>query len=346
MSVPHNKKLFESEKSKIEALYSQGLSIADIAVKYGMSYAPMQRFFKRNGIAIRSLKEAKVVSSKTCEGLEKWRVIHGSWNKGLSIDDPRIKRGAEKGRKTQIKNGKSRGKNNPMYGKAPPPRKRGFRKDLNHFVRSSWEANFARILIHLSIPYEYEKHTFSLKAGDSYTPDFFLPSKKTFYEIKGFDYNDKHLRFVQEYSHLRLKLVDEKLYTRFIRWFSSHICFDSADRQHLTTQDITTLFTKYCNSCSDKPTASGFCKTQNFSPKLLIRIYGSSKKFLREHQNIIDEAELQKLVSKYLEFRILNNKWPTRREIDNYYSRSSSLRSIYFNRKHKNIIDYIKENFQ
>ena len=65
---------------------------------------------------------------------------------------------------TQIKNGKSKGKNNPMYGKVTKI-KSGFRKDLGHSVRSSWEANFSRILKYMKINYEYEKYTFKLKKG-------------------------------------------------------------------------------------------------------------------------------------------------------------------------------------
>lgn len=73
----------------------------------------------------------------------------------------------EKGRLTQIKNGKSKGKNNPSYGKVYHS-KSGFRKDLGHSVRSSWEANVCRILNKYNIVYEYEKHTFKLKDGTTY----------------------------------------------------------------------------------------------------------------------------------------------------------------------------------
>jgi hypothetical protein len=36
------------------------------------------------------------------------------------------------------------------------------------------EANFARLLNHLQIPYRYEARTFNLPRGGRYTPDFYL----------------------------------------------------------------------------------------------------------------------------------------------------------------------------
>ena len=59
------------------------------------------------------------------------------------VDEATIKRANEIKKKLSLK---SSGENNPMFGKPCPHRKRGFRKDLGHFVRSSWEADFARIL--------------------------------------------------------------------------------------------------------------------------------------------------------------------------------------------------------
>lgn len=52
----------------------------------------------------------------------------------------------------------------------------GFRKDLSHYTRSTLEANFARILRLLDVPYEYEPKCFKLGDGRHYTPDFHLSS--------------------------------------------------------------------------------------------------------------------------------------------------------------------------
>ena len=82
-----------------------------------------------------------------------------------------------------------RGENNPMFGRKSPHRKGGYRKDLGHYVRSNWEADFARILNLYKVEYEYESKTFELKnsGGETlhYTPDFYVKNTNTFYEIKG-----------------------------------------------------------------------------------------------------------------------------------------------------------------
>lgn len=64
--------------------------------------------------------------------------------------------------------------------------KKGKRKDLNNkFFRSTWEANFARILNFLNLNWEYEKETFQLKDNFSYTPDFLIENN-VYVEIKGY----------------------------------------------------------------------------------------------------------------------------------------------------------------
>ena len=63
----------------------------------------------------------------------------------------------------------------------------GIRSDIGHYVRSSWEANFARILLFLGMPYEYEKKVFYLTHPNghivSYRPDFEI--NNIFVEVKG-----------------------------------------------------------------------------------------------------------------------------------------------------------------
>jgi len=51
----------------------------------------------------------------------------------------------------------------------------GFRKDISHYCRSTLEANFARILLHEGVLYEYEPKVFDLK-GKKVVPDFYLHS--------------------------------------------------------------------------------------------------------------------------------------------------------------------------
>ncbi|MCD6086044.1 DNA polymerase III subunit alpha, partial [bacterium] len=109
---------------------------------------------------------------------------------------------------------RSRGSNNPMFGKKPPHRKGGYRKDLGHYVRSSWEADFARILKLYNLDYEYEPRTFKLIRANGeilhYTPDFYVPSQNTFYEIKGFLHDldrEKLELFKQQYPQINLVVI-------------------------------------------------------------------------------------------------------------------------------------------
>ncbi|MBO0863207.1 MAG: hypothetical protein J2P21_32885, partial [Chloracidobacterium sp.] len=95
----------------------------------------------------------------------------------------------------------------------------GFREDLGHYVRSSWEADFARVLNHCGLRYEYEPRRFTLVRADgstlTYAPDFFIPDLNLWYEIKGWmDHRseEKIRLFSEQYPEERLVVIDK---TRF-----------------------------------------------------------------------------------------------------------------------------------
>lgn len=50
----------------------------------------------------------------------------------------------------------------------------GFRVGIPHYCRSTLEANFARVLAHFGVRYNYEPKLFHLSDGTLYTPDFLL----------------------------------------------------------------------------------------------------------------------------------------------------------------------------
>jgi len=113
----------------------------------------------------------------------------------------------EKSFLTKIKNG------NMVIGKSYG--NGGFRQDLNHYVRSNAEANFARILNFHNIKYQYEPTVFNLKESkfSIFTPDFLLDDnfyiweKNTFIEIKGYEDSDtqlKHNDFMKQYPHIKM----------------------------------------------------------------------------------------------------------------------------------------------
>lgn len=67
--------------------------------------------------------------------------------------------------------------------------KTGFREDIGMNVRSSWEANFVRVLNIYKIDFKFEPTVFAfpIKRGTKgYTPDFFFTRDQDWVEIKGY----------------------------------------------------------------------------------------------------------------------------------------------------------------
>lgn len=112
--------------------------------------------------------------------------------------------------------------------------KRGFREDIGIFVRSGWEANWARYLNYLVdnshdklYKWEYEPDTFWFKGIRrgvvSYTPDFKLYEKGTepyYQEVKGrMDSKSKTKlkRMAKYHPDIRVELIDEKAYKEVAR---------------------------------------------------------------------------------------------------------------------------------
>lgn len=89
----------------------------------------------------------------------------------------------------------------------------GFREDLGHYVRSNWEANFARILKIQGKSYEYEPKTFQIAEDKTYTPDFLVDG--IFYEVKGYWTEKSKLKlesFVKIYPEIELQIIDGTKY--------------------------------------------------------------------------------------------------------------------------------------
>jgi len=136
------------------------------------------------------------------------------------------------------------GENNPMFGKPSPHHRGGFRKDLGHYVRSAWEADFARILRLHNLDYDYEPQTFKLikPKGEvvHYTPDFYVKSQNTFYEIKGWFHDldkEKIKLFQEQYPKHKFILISATKFAEFalkyktlIRWECPRIPFQQSFR--------------------------------------------------------------------------------------------------------------------
>ncbi|WP_047986075.1 HIRAN domain-containing protein [Ornithinibacillus californiensis] len=92
-----------------------------------------------------------------------------------------------------------------------------FRTDLGLVFRSTWEANFARLLNYLDINWGYEQDSFLVESDyltTNYLPDFFLEGN-TIVELKGFwdtDSLKKVSLFKEQYQDYRLITIDADMY--------------------------------------------------------------------------------------------------------------------------------------
>lgn len=103
--------------------------------------------------------------------------------------------------------------------------RRGRRADLgDQFFRSSWEANYARILNLLGVVWEFESRRLVTPYG-SYCPDFYLPESNTYVEIKGWEQGgvQKCKRDWLQEQGIRLVVLRGQSYARLKRSYSARI---------------------------------------------------------------------------------------------------------------------------
>ena len=102
--------------------------------------------------------------------------------------------------------------------------KAGYRNDLGDvYFRSSWEANYARLLNHMKDmcvvrDWEFEPEAFEFEDGTVYIPDFLVTSmkgRKTYHEVKGWldERSIRKLKLMKEHKpNVDVVLVDTSLY--------------------------------------------------------------------------------------------------------------------------------------
>lgn len=141
------------------------------------------------------------------------------WNKGLSKKtDSRIAAAAAKLIGHQPAKGAGSGKG-------------GYRKDLGIYVRSTWEADFARLLTLLELDWRYEPRVFKLrnrhgKVIDSYRPDFYIPALRLWVEVSGYVSEKKQRRlalFALQYPKKSLLHITVEVYLGLRKMFGH--CF-------------------------------------------------------------------------------------------------------------------------
>lgn len=106
--------------------------------------------------------------------------------------------------------------------------KGGYRKDLGYYVRSRWEANFARLLMFLRVDCKYESERFVIKdlSGEvvaTYLPDFYLEVLDRYVELKGYWYEEARQKiklFREAYPDIKLDIIESVDYKRLESKFS------------------------------------------------------------------------------------------------------------------------------
>lgn len=116
--------------------------------------------------------------------------------------------------------------------------RRGVREDLGFFVRSRWEANYARYLVWMKnngqiADFKYEPETFRFdgvtRGPYTYKPDFLVIEKngnRVFHEVKGWmdpGSRSRLKRFAKFYPGVSLVVIDAKAYREIQRKVSSVI---------------------------------------------------------------------------------------------------------------------------
>jgi len=189
--------------NKIISLYvDKKLSIRDVALHLNIKLNQVYNVLRYNNIKCRTASEA--LKGKRCGKLSgvwfnitKKELYDLYWNKKLSCNQIAKKVGCcnatiysrmvlynipKRGKRERKLLRAYRGKDNYAYGKIFY-KKTNFDKELQHYVRSTWEKKVGIILKNNNIEYKYEGVTLELD-DCTYTPDFII--NNILIEVKGY----------------------------------------------------------------------------------------------------------------------------------------------------------------
>ena len=105
--------------------------------------------------------------------------------------------------------------------------KAGVRKDISPatYFYSRWEANIARLYTYLNVTWIYTPTAFDI-GGQMYTPDFYLPKKDCYVEVKNFWWSyskERDEKFRKCYPNIRLDVILKEKYLKLEKKYSRHI---------------------------------------------------------------------------------------------------------------------------
>lgn len=189
-------------KEQLEVDYLSGMSMSQLASKYGVSKMTVCRTMKK--LDIQSRPPSQAMLGKKCPPEVAAKISAAHRGKKFSEEHRRKISESKKGSK------------NPCFGKKMVHGKRIWHFQANGqwiALRSTWEIAYAIWLDAQGIAWEYEAKTFLLSDGSVYTPDFYLVASGEFVEVKGWlrgKWLDKYEKFCQDYPDISIILADRQ----------------------------------------------------------------------------------------------------------------------------------------
>lgn len=176
-----------------------------------------------------------------------------------------------------------------------------YRADLNCALRSSWEANIARVFNYLNLSWKYEKNSFKRldcqgNHTGNYFPDFFLDDN-IIVEVKGF-WNQESLskakEFVSNYKEYKYYFIDHDIYYNLKQIYMPKIAeWESDSCDCITTESVKVVGITYGER-----------------KKTLLSIKKGDKILLkRDSLNKFDENAILALTTDNKEIGFLTSEW-------------------------------------
>jgi len=211
-------KILNSNRDK-EKNFLRSKKVVDSRIKHGTNIAWNKGLIKEIDPRVSSGPWTEERKLKRINDYATGKIV--IWNKGL-FGDPRLK-WSDSVRKKMLEKYILGWLPNYFLGRGL----QGYRDDLNHFVRSSWEANICRIFKYLHIEYEYESEKCRFNLGDSiYTCDWYLPEFNMYIECKGYLYQDSLNKLKKVHAlfpDIIFKVIDFEVYRIFTERYSKLI---------------------------------------------------------------------------------------------------------------------------
>lgn len=155
-------------------------------------------------------KAIKEASSKSHKGFSmpqstKEKIRKGNLGKTMSAES---REKLSQKRKQMFKDGTLKLAPTAGFGKG------GYKSDIDHYIRSSYEHFYAQHLMSKSIAYTYESEVFAVNTktyGEStYTPDFYIISQNLYVEIKN-PYNVNDPVFLEKLEAFKMKFPEKEI---------------------------------------------------------------------------------------------------------------------------------------